>query len=81
MAQMVKNLSTMQKTQVQSLGQKDPLEREMASHSSISAWRIPWTEAWQAAELDTTEATQHTTHVFLVIKIFLKYLLCSRIQW
>ena len=61
-AQMVKNLFAMQKTQVQSLGQKDPLEREMASHSSISAWRIPQTGAWQATvrevlELDTTEAT------------------------
>ena len=34
----------MQKTQVQSLGQEDPLEKEMATHSSILAWRIPWTE-------------------------------------
>ena len=34
----------MQKTQVRSLGQKDPLEEEMATHSSISAWKIPWTE-------------------------------------
>ena len=43
-AQMVKNLPTMQETQVQSLGQEDPLEKEMATHSSILAWRIPWTE-------------------------------------
>ena len=42
--QMVKNLPTMQETQVQSLGQEDPLEKEMANHSSIPAWRIPWTE-------------------------------------
>ena len=41
---MVKNLPTMQETQVQSLGQEDPLEKEMANHSSIPAWRIPWTE-------------------------------------
>ena len=34
----------MQETQVQSLGQEDPLEEEMATHSSILAWRIPWTE-------------------------------------
>ena len=34
----------MQKTQVQSLGQEDPLEEEMATHSNILAWRIPWTE-------------------------------------
>ena len=44
MAQLVKNLPAMQETQVQSLGEKDPLEEEMATHSSILAWRIPWTE-------------------------------------
>ena len=43
-AQMVKNLLAMQETWVQSLGQKDPLEKEMATHSSNPAWRIPWTE-------------------------------------
>ena len=43
-AQMVKNLPALQETQVQSLGQEDPLEEEMATHSSILAWRIPWTE-------------------------------------
>jgi len=41
---MVKNLPEMQETWVQSVGQKDPLEKEMATHSSILAWRIPWTE-------------------------------------
>ena len=43
-AQMVKNLTAVQKTQVRSLGQEDPLEKEMATHSSILAWRIPWME-------------------------------------
>ena len=43
-AQTVKNLPPMQKTWVQSLGREDPLEKEMATHSSILAWRIPWTE-------------------------------------
>ena len=43
-AQTVKNLLAMQETWVQSLGQEDPLEREMAIHSSTLAWRIPWTE-------------------------------------
>ena len=43
-AQAVKNLPAMQETQVQSLGQEDPLEKQMATHSSILAWRIPWTE-------------------------------------
>ena len=41
---MVKNLPAMQETQVRSLGQKDPLEKGTATHSSILAWRIPWTE-------------------------------------
>ena len=44
MAQMVKNPPAMQKAQVQSLGQEDPLEKEVTTHSSIIAWRIPWTE-------------------------------------
>ena len=43
-AQTVENLSTMQEIWVQSLGQEDPLEKEMATYSSILAWRIPWTE-------------------------------------
>ena len=43
-AQMVKGLSTMRETQVQSLGREDPLEKEMATHSSTLAWRIPWAE-------------------------------------
>ena len=44
MAQIVKNLLAMWETQVRSLGQKDPLEKELATHSSVLAWRIPWTE-------------------------------------
>ena len=43
-AEMVKNLPTMQEPQVQSLGWEEPLEQEMASHSNTFAWRIPWTE-------------------------------------
>ena len=42
--QTVKNLPTMRNTRVQSLSQEDPLEKGMATHSSILAWRIPWTE-------------------------------------
>ena len=42
--QMVKNLPAMGETQVQSLDQEDPLEKEMTTHSNISAWKIPWTE-------------------------------------
>ena len=60
-AQMVKNLLAMQETQVRSLGQEDPLEKGMATHSSILAWKIPWTKEpvgyspWGLRELDTTE--------------------------
>ena len=43
-AQMVKNPPAVQETQVQSLGQEGPLEGEMATHASLLAWRIPWTE-------------------------------------
>ena len=56
MAQTVKNLSVMQETRVQFLGWEDPLEKGMATHSSILAWRIPWTEEpWGRKESDTTE--------------------------
>ena len=46
-AQTVKKLPAMQGTQVRSLGQEDPLEKEMATHCSILAWRIPWTVTHQ----------------------------------
>ena len=44
MAQVVKNLPVMQESQVRSLGREDPLKEEIATHSSILDWRIPWTE-------------------------------------
>ena len=44
MAQTVKHLSTVRETRVRSLGREDPLEKEMAIHSSTIAWKIPWTE-------------------------------------
>ena len=43
-AQMLKNLPAMQETQVLSLGQEDPLEKGISTHSSVLAWKIPWTE-------------------------------------
>ena len=58
---MVKNLPAMQGTQVQSLGQEDPLEKGMATHSSILAWRIPWTEepgGLQSMGFQRVEATE-----------------------
>ena len=59
--QVVKNLPVMQETWVRSLGREDPLEKEMAAHSSILAWRIPWTEepgglqSMGSQESDTTQ--------------------------
>ena len=61
MAQMVKNLPTKRDTPVQSLGWEDPLEKSMATNSSILAWSIPWTEepgglqSMGCKELDMTE--------------------------
>ena len=59
MAQMVKNLPAMKETWVRSLGQEDSLEKRMAMHSSILAWRTPWTEEpgspWGHKESDVTE--------------------------
>ena len=63
MAQTVKNLPILQDTRVLSLGGRDHLAEEMATHSSIRAWRIPWTEEPDGLqpigrkELDTTEVT------------------------
>ena len=60
-AQMVKRLPTMRETWVQSLGWEDLLEKEMATHSSILAWKIPWMRRlegyspWSHKELDTTQ--------------------------
>ena len=62
-AQMIKNLLAMPETWVQSLGWENPLVEGMATHSSILAWRIPWTEEpgsyspWGRKESDTTEDT------------------------
>ena len=68
---MVKNLPAMQETQVQSLGGEGPLEREMATHSSILAWEIPWTEEpgglqsmGVAKELDMTELLKQQQKLF-----------------
>ena len=50
---MVRNLPAMQETWVQSLGREDPPEKGLATHSSILAWRIPWTEEQEQAECET----------------------------
>ena len=59
-----------QETQVRSLGQEDPLEEEMAAHSSILAWRIPWTEEsgelWSTRLQRVTERLTHHTHMYFL---------------
>ena len=75
LAQMVKNLPAMQDTQAQSLVWEDPLEKEMATHSSMLAYRIPWTEepgglqSTGSQMLDMTEWLPHT--IYLLIFVFL----------
>ena len=58
-SQMVKNLSAMQETWVQSLGWEDPLEKRMATHSNILAWRIP--QAQEPGRLQSMESQSDTT--------------------
>ena len=68
-AQTVKNLPAMQEIQVQSLGREDPLQKAMATHSSILAWRIPWTESlvgcspWGRQGLDTAQQLTLSLHL------------------
>ena len=64
MAQTVKRQPTMRETRVQSLGQEGPLEKEMATHSSILAWDIPWTEEpgrLQSMESQSQDMTKRPT--------------------
>ena len=64
-AKLMRNLPAMQETQVQSLGQEDPLEKEMATHSSILAWRIPGTEkpgGLQSVGLQESDTAKGLTH-------------------
>ena len=74
--QTVKNLPAVWETQVWALGWEDPLEKEMATHSSILAWRIPWTKRslvgyspWACKESDTTKWLTHTHHSLLICSI------------
>ena len=76
MAQTVKHLPTMQETRVQSVGREDPLEKEMATHSSTLAWKIPWTEkpgglqAMGSKESDTPERLHFTTLTTMSFTLF-----------
>ena len=70
MAQMVKNLPAMQETRVQSLGQDNPLEKEMAIHSSILAWRSPWTEEPDQLQSTGSQGVGHDWRLTLYDFIF-----------
>ena len=59
MAQRVKHLSAMAETRVRSLGREDPLEKEMATHSSIIAWKIPWTEESDRLKFMGSQRVRH----------------------
>ena len=61
MAQRLKRLPPMQETWVRSLGPEDPLEKEMATHSSILAWKIPWTEEATVQGVTKSQTQQITT--------------------
>ena len=68
---------TIQKMQVWSLGQEDSLEEEMATHSSIRAWRIPWTGAWQATVCGVTKSpTWLSTHTYYTQNSFSYHTIC-----
>ena len=80
MAQKVKNLPAMRETRVQSLGQKDPLEKEMATHHSTVAWKIPQTDKpgelqSMGSESDTTEQLHfHTWVLTYTLELLFHYL-------
>ena len=76
-AQRVKRLPAVWETWVRSLGREDPLEKEMATHSSIHAWKIPWTKEpgglhpWGHKELDTTEQLHSLTIIIFTFGAFI----------
>ena len=68
---MVKNLPAMQQTEVRSVDQKDPLEQEMATHSSILAWQIPWTrEPGGLQSMGPQRDTTEHVHLHVVFYMF-----------
>ena len=79
MAQTVKILPAIWAVWVQSLSQENPLEKEMATHSSILAWRIPWTESlagyssWGHKESDTTEQLNNNNWCEILSRLLLSY--------
>ena len=80
-AQILKSLPTTQKMRVQSLSQEDPLEKEMSTHSSVLAWRIPWTEVsyslWGHKESDTHKWLTQGNPVCIYVYVFVYLYLCE----
>ena len=74
MVQTVKRLPTTWETQVRSLGQEDPLEKEMATHSSILAWRIPWTEEPRGLQFTGSQSVRHSESLSLSTVVLEKIL-------
>ena len=67
MAQLVKNLPAMRETWAQPLGWEDPLEKGKVTHSSILAWRIPWTELWSMGSQSQTRLSKFHFPVMIVV--------------
>ena len=82
-AQIVKHLATMQETWVQSLGREDPLEKEMAPHSSTLAWKIPWTEEPGRLQSTGSQRVGHdwATSLSFFLSLSDKTLLVPRWHW
>ena len=79
MAQRLKHLPPMRETWVPSLGWEEPLEKEMATHSSILAWRIPWTEELGGLQSTGSQRVGHDftfTFTFILLSIFSKFHPC-----
>ena len=70
MAQRVKHLPTLLETQVGSLGWEDPLEKEMATHSSILAWKIPWTKDPGRLQSMRSQRVRHDLETSLSLSLF-----------
>ena len=77
MAQMVENLPAMQENQAWSLGQEDPLEKGMATHSSILAWRIPWTEECRELQSMGSQRVGHNWATNTHLKTLAPNILCT----
>ena len=73
-ARWVKNLPALQETWVQSSGWEDPLEKEMATHSSILAWRIPWTEERDRLQSMEWQRVRHDCVTNFHFHIFMKHM-------